>query len=54
MKITLSDKEVIKIMEEKFTTLMFEGYKIDEIYRKYSDEWEIKITKTEPEINEEV
>ena len=49
MKITLTDKEMIRIIEEKFSTLMFENYTIDEITRKYSDDWEIRITRIVPE-----
>ena len=49
MKISLSDKEMIRIIEEKFATLMFEGYEIDSIEKRYSSEWEIYITKIDPE-----
>ena len=49
MKITLTDKEMIRIINEKFATLMFEDYRIDEIIKRYSDDWEIRITKIIPE-----
>ena len=56
MKISLSDKEMIRIIEEKFATLMFEGYEIGSIEKRYSSEWEIEVIEidTEPEVDGEV
>ena len=53
MKISLKDKEMCRIIKEKFGTLIFDGYEIETIEKRYAGDWEIIVTKIESDADVE-